>query len=152
MKAYDNKGDFSSTGYFASNHSAHPPFRAKTFVYPAAKSFRASLALVPSLGQSQYKTSVLSLGCCSAHDLKSLGFPLVAPLILKSESCQFLLKRTSKTTTSGWSRMLLSSSFVIFGISLDITGQIRNKLNKTKHRVIVNALDRLPIMLISPHL
>ena len=62
LRGYKSKGDFSSTGYFAFIHSSQPPLSAKTFVYPDAKSFRANLTLVPSSGQSQYKTSVLSFG------------------------------------------------------------------------------------------
>jgi hypothetical protein len=45
--------DLSSTGYLLRNHSFHPPFRAETLVNPSALSFRATLALVYSLGQAQ---------------------------------------------------------------------------------------------------
>ena len=45
--------DLSSTGYLLRNHSLQPPFRAVTLVNPRALSFRATLALVYSLGQAQ---------------------------------------------------------------------------------------------------
>ena len=44
---------FSSTGYFARDHSRHPPFRAKTFVNPFLISACATRALVNSFGQAQ---------------------------------------------------------------------------------------------------
>jgi len=44
---------FFSTGYFARNHSFHPPLSTLTFAYPADMNSRATRALVYSLGQAQ---------------------------------------------------------------------------------------------------
>lgn len=44
---------FDTTGYLLRYQAFHPPFKAYTLVYPLSMSFRAKLALVPSLGQAQ---------------------------------------------------------------------------------------------------
>ena len=44
---------FGSVGYPAFSHSLQPPLRTFTFPYPASMNLRATLALVPSLGQAQ---------------------------------------------------------------------------------------------------
>jgi hypothetical protein len=88
LETYFKRGDFSSTGKLALNQAFQPPLRTATRLYPLDNSFRAKLALVFSLAQAQYKTSVLSMGKSCAQDLNFFGPRLTAPLILTGLDCQ----------------------------------------------------------------
>jgi len=70
---------FGSTGYLACTHSSHPPLRAYTLENPYSLSSCAARALVASLVQAQYRTSVFSLGYLAAQESTSAGSSLTAP-------------------------------------------------------------------------